>query len=119
MLKFKEKTNEFLLKIHWNLNEVKSITKSDEHAKQTTSTGSTVDKLMSTMELTFKSDMEASHEVNSNENQENRKLVWLCDNQQERNDFLDTLWKLAEQFLKVKDRPKFINYQFESISKNF
>ena len=100
------------MKIHWNLNEVKTITKLDEKSKQVTSTGSEVNKIMSTIELTFKSDSDTKSEASG---EEQRKLIWMCDNQQERNEFLDTLWKLSEQFVKEKERPKFINYTFESM----
>lgn len=112
MLKFKEKTNDFVLKIHWNLNEINSIAKLDDKLKQTSSTGSTVNNSMPTIELTFKNDLNMSN--NEANNDEQRKLVWLCENQQERNDFLDTLWKLSDQYLKIKEKPKFLNYQFES-----
>ena len=109
MLKFKEKTNDFVLKINWNLSEINSIAKLDDKLKQTTSTGNTVNNNMPTVELTFKNDLNMS----SND-EDQRKLVWLCENQQERNDFLDTIWKLSEQYLKIKEKPKFLNYQFGS-----
>ena len=111
LLKFKEKSNDFVLKIHWELREIKSIAKLDEKLKQTTSTGSTINTTMSTMEFTFKSDLNMGDDTDGDDQ---RKLEWLCENPQERNDFLDTLWKLSEQFLTIKDKPKFVNYQFES-----
>ncbi len=102
-----------MLKITWNLNEINTIAKLDDKLKQTTSTGSTVNTTMSTVELTFKNDM-GMMDNEANNDGDQRKLVWLCENLNDRNEFLDTLWKLSDQYLKVKERPKFLNYQFES-----
>ena len=117
LLKLNEKSNEYKLKVTWNLIELKSIAKVDEKLKQKSSTGAESVRSVHAVELSFKveNDTDSLNRSNDgNDDHDNRKIVWCCDNEQERNDFIDCLWKLSEQFLKTKDRPKFINYQFAS-----
>lgn len=110
MLKLNEKTNDFKLKATYYLDEIKSITKIDNKIKQNLSNGSTIDCDVFAFELVFRSD--SSDSLNDNVDQK-LKFVWQCNKIEDRNDFLDTLWKLSEQFLKVSSRPKFFNYKFE------
>ncbi len=100
MLKQNEKNHELKLKVTWDLKEIKSITQIDENSSNKNS------KDVFLFEIIFKSDNEYHND--------HRKFIWECDKQQDRSDFLNTLWKLSEEFLKVSDQPKFINYQFES-----
>ena len=128
LIKVNDKTQEFKLKLSWHLNEVKSVRKIDDKARQpnassTTTSGaskqtnesssaaSTSAQDFAVFELSFL-DVDPSGNASANEL---RKYLWLCDSQRDRDTFLDTLWKLSEQFLKTTDRPKFINYQIESI----
>lgn len=122
LLKLNEKSNEYKLKITWNLIELKSIAKVDEKLKQKSSTGAESVRNTHSVELAFKveNDTDSLNKSNDgNDDVDQRKLVWCCDNEQERNGFIDCLWKLSEQFLKTKDRPKFINYHFESKLNHF
>jgi hypothetical protein len=48
-----------------------------------------------------------------NESGEFIKFVWQCEEAVKRDDFLDTLWKLSENFLKKSDRPRFVDYEFK------
>ena len=91
-----EKTNDLKVKLTLNLNEMKQLSQPEivQH-------NSSSDNLVFEMCL-------------QNESSEQRKFVWLCEKQQDREDFLNTLWKLSEEFLKASDRPKFVNFQFES-----
>jgi hypothetical protein len=112
LVKLNEKTNDFKLKLTWNLSEVKTVTKLDESAKYKNSNGQFAVNELHVFELGFASDTVNSNS-SSNPN-ELRRYLWLCDKLQDREDFLSTLWKLSEQFLKSSDRPKFINWQFDS-----
>lgn len=111
LLKRNEKTDDYKLKVTYYLDDLKSITKIDEKIKQTISNGNTVETDVFAFELIFRSDTQETDGTND----QKLKFVWQCDKAEERNDFLDTLWKLSEQFLQINDRPKFINYQFERI----
>lgn len=110
MLKLNEKTNDFKLKATYYLDEIKTVTKLDNKIKQSLSNGNSVDTEVFAFELVFRSD--SSDSLNDTVDQK-LKFVWQCNKIEDRNDFLDTLWKLSEQFLKVSSRPKFINYKFE------
>lgn len=63
-------------------------------------------------ELLFKTD----NEEENYQDESKYKFVWQCGKVEDRNEFLDTLWKLSEQFLKKNEQPKFVNYSFESKS---
>ena len=96
-----EKTNDIKLKLTWHLNEMKTITCLDENQKTSSGPSS-----IYAFELIFKSDL------NSSEN--NNRYVWRCDTEQDRNQFLNTLWKLSDEFLKASDRTKFNNFNIQS-----
>ena len=102
-----EKSNDLKLKVTYYLSEISSLTKIDEKVKQQSLNGNIVETDVYAFQMEFE-----------NENNELVKLVWQCNKQEDRNDFLDTLWKLSEQFVKVNDRPKFINYEFKSNREN-
>ncbi len=112
LVKLNEKTNDFKLKLTWSLSEIKTVTKLDESAKYKNANGQIAVNELHVFELGFANDaVNSSASTNQNEL---RKYLWLCDKLQDREDFLSTLWKLSEQFLKSSDRPKFINWQFDS-----
>ena len=100
-----DKTSEIKSRLTWRLNEIKQISQapidSNETNKPSQQIGANNDNLVFEMLL-------------KNETSEQKKLVWLCDKQSDREDFLSTLWKLSEEFLKSTDRPKFLNFQFQS-----
>ncbi len=109
LIKVNEKTQDFKLKLTWNLNEIKTITKLDY--KQSSSAKmqqqahhSHNDDVLHGLELLLKSES----------NDEKKKYIYQCDKQFDRDEFLDSMWKLSEQFLKSSDRPKFVNYSFEN-----
>lgn len=76
--------SEIKLKLTWGLGELKTITKSIDNCQ---------------FEVVSRSD--------------GLKALYQCETIQDRNNFLDTLWKLSDQYVKSIDRPKFINYQFK------
>lgn len=86
----------------WLLNEIKSITCLKENFKS--SSGSTT--LVYALELIFRNDT-------NNQTDANSRYVWKCENETDRNKFVNTLFKLAEEYLKASDRPKFNNFNFE------
>ncbi len=102
LLKSNEKTLELKLKVTYYLSEIKSLTKIDDKLKQQSLNGNQIETEVYAFQMEFE-----------NENNELVKFVWQCNRQEDRNDFLDTLWKLSGQFLKASDRPKFINYEFK------
>ncbi|CAF0810499.1 unnamed protein product [Brachionus calyciflorus] len=110
LLKLNDKTNDFKLKVTYYLDDIKTITKIDNTIKQTLSNGNSLETNVYAFELLFRCDSDDS--LNETTDQK-LKFVWQCNKVEERNDFLDTLWKLSEQFLKASSRPKFINYKFE------
>lgn len=112
LLKQNEKTNDFKIKVRYYLNDLKTITKIDEKLKHTTSSGQPLVTDVFAFELVFRSD--ADNDGGGGQDVSKYKFVWQCNNLEERNEFLDTLWKLAEQFLNINERPKFVNYTFES-----
>jgi hypothetical protein len=109
LIKVNEKTQDFKLKLTWNLNEIKTITKLDykqsQSAKQQQVHDSHHDDVLHGLELLLK------NETNSDEK---KKYMYQCEKQFDRDEFLDSMWKLSEQFLKSNDRPKFVNYSFEN-----
>jgi hypothetical protein len=100
--------------VTYYLNDLKSITKVDDKLKQTTSNGQHVHLDVYAFELLFKNEDATNGDTNGGADDDKFRFVWQCNKPEERNDFLDTLWKLSEQFLKKSERPKFINYHFES-----
>ena len=74
----------------------------NDSLKSSSGTSSTV----FAFELIFKSDL-------ANPNESNSRYVWKCESETERNNFVNTLFKLSEEFLKQSDRPKFNNFNFE------
>jgi hypothetical protein len=113
LLKQNEKTNDYKLKVTYYLNDLKTITKLDDKFKQSTSSGQQIVSDVFAFELVFRSDADENG-GGKNQDDSKFKFVWQCANVDDRNEFLDTLWKLSEQFLKKADRPKFLNYTFES-----
>lgn len=87
LVKSNEKVNDLKLKLTWNLIELKTVTQSAENCQ---------------FEIAF-----------NNQSTENRRALYQCEKQQDRSEFLTTLWKLSEEFLKTRDRPKFVNFQIE------
>ncbi len=107
LLKANEKTNDYRLKVTYNLNEIKSLRQIDQTLKQQLLNGNTVETKVYAFEMEFE-----------NDNGELIKFVWQCEKVEHRNEFLDTLWKLSEQFLKKNERPKFVNYEFKDAKAN-
>lgn len=91
------------------MNEIKTITKLDykqsSSAKQQQPHHShNNDDVLHGLELLLKNET----------NDEKKKYMYQCEKQFDRDEFLDSMWKLSEQFLKSSDRPKFVNYSFEN-----
>jgi exocyst complex component 1 len=82
------------LKLTWHLNEIKSIT------------------CLNTDNL---NGFEFIFNNNSSQNEQSNRYVWKCEAEQECTNFLHTLWKLSEEFLKASDRPKFKNCNFDKV----
>ena len=91
----------YKLKVTYQLSEVKSLRRIDERLKQQLSSGATVETEAFAFEMEFE-----------NEADELVKFVWQCETCEARDQFLDELWKLSEQFVKTQERPKFFNYEF-------
>lgn len=118
LLKQNEKTNDYKLKTTYYLNDLRSITKIDDKLRQTTSSGQQIVTDVYAFEFLFRSDNDENNSASASASEaassSKYRFVWQCNKADERNDFLDTLWKLSEQFVKKNERPKFVNYVFES-----
>jgi len=79
LVKSNDKVNEIKLKLTWHLNELKTVTQSKDNCQ---------------FEVQF---------------YDNTKSLYQCETLKDRDEFLETLWKLSEEFLKQIERPKFVN----------
>jgi hypothetical protein len=91
-----DKTKELKLKVSWDLTEIRSITLNDIQQPG-------IDFTVYAFEICLSSEV---------------KYIWQCENKITRNDFLNTLWKLSEQYVRENEKPKFYNYKFENKLKN-
>ena len=92
-MKLDEKTNEFKLKATWQLGELRTITSLDHNAASS--------------QPSYLVELEASGD-------QVIKYTWKFEGNEERQEFLTTLWKLGDQFLQSSQRPQFRNFQYQS-----
>jgi hypothetical protein len=108
LIKTNDKTNELKLKATWYLKEVRAVTQLDDAGSLSTNSKSalaTSSEKIIAFELKF---------GDTGAGDEQKRFVWQCDKQQDRYDFLNTMWKLSEQFLRTSERPKFVNCELEN-----
>jgi hypothetical protein len=81
LVKSNEKINELKLKLTWRLNELRTVTQSKDNCQ---------------FEVVFAADPPG-------------RSLYQCESLSDRDEFLNTMWKLSEEFLKQVDRPRFVN----------
>lgn len=112
LLKLNEKTGDYKLKVTYNLSQIKSLRQMDERFKQQLASGKTVESEAHAFEMEFDADSMSNGGSSANSDS-SFKFIWQCNSAEDRDNLLATLWKLAEQFLKANERPKFINFKLK------